>query len=72
MTRLHIAWANLRDRLHLLADHIYDRTHEPDHLGDWADVLHRMNRDESWEGLRHRAGRLVDERGRFAKPGAVA
>jgi hypothetical protein len=43
MIRLHIAWANLRYRLHRLANRLYDWTHEPDHLGDWADVLHAEN-----------------------------
>lgn len=43
MIRLHIALANFRYRLHRLAGRLYDWTHERDHLGDWADVLHAEN-----------------------------
>lgn len=37
-------------------------------LDAWHDHLHRMNQDESWAGLRFRAGQLRDSRGRFANP----
>ncbi|MBN9607819.1 MAG: hypothetical protein BGO26_10135 [Actinobacteria bacterium 69-20] len=69
MIRLHIALANLRYRLHLLADRIYDWTHEPDLLGDWADVLHRANiarRLDEADGLRWHDGAIRDRQGRYA------
>ena len=55
MTRLLIAWANFRYRLHLLHLRFYEATHEPDSrwLDEWADELHRINAET------RRRGRLV-------------
>ena len=69
MIRLHIALANFRYRLHRLADRLYDASHEPDHLGDWADVLHAANiarRMDEADGLRWHDGAIRDRQGRYA------
>lgn len=45
------------------------RDDRPDRrMETWLDKLHAMNQDESWAGLRFRAGQLRDARGRFANP----
>lgn len=69
MIRLRIWLANLRYRLRTLADRIYEATHEPDHLGDWADVLHAANiarRADEADGLRWHDGAIRDRQGRYA------
>lgn len=45
------------------------REDRPDRrIETWIDLLHRMNLNESWTGLRFRAGALRDARGRFVNP----
>lgn len=78
MILLHIALANLRYRLHLLADRIYDVTHEPIDLGDndpdvqffHAAVL--AKRADDARGIRHVNGGIRDGSGRFATLSEVA